>query len=603
MSGYIIYYTDPAKSSTPIYIADNTKNTQATSLTLIGKNYPGYGQSIAENLVHLLENFASATPPNNPIEGQLWFDTSDPNNKKLRINDGGISAARWATINGVYQQPDSPSTAKVGDIWVDTANQQLKFYNGLNFTLVGPDYSSSTRTGPYATTCTDTTGVIHQIIINYIDDNPIEILANDTFAPNPIINGFTTLRPGVNLSSNYPKIYGVADVASKLRLTIPGTIDVDANNFMRKDVPQSINGSLQIQVDANSLQVGSTPTFIIERRSGYDAVFRNTDSQGQFSFEVLNNRILEVNGPDRLVKINSSSTVNSTAGMEIYGKLSVSSTATVNSLSIVSPAQNSNQRNGNALEVIGGVGIGGTLFVNGGHTVKETLTIGEPSPASPAIVNVVMPMQDNVYDIGSQQYRWRNVYGNIFRSGGNSVAQFIGIASSATYLSSPSIFTVSGSMSSTPINFRGGGEAVNLSVSPTSTLINGRTTITTSTASDSLLVATATQIHKQTKRDFLRDVNYQDGVDPIINPGYTTPSGSLVPIGTIIPYAGDTAPAGWLLCDGSLIPSDSKYQNLRNLIQRKYDPTGVNFLTPNLNGQLNSGTAPNTVVINYIVKY
>ena len=603
MSGYIIYYTDPAKSSTPIYVADNTKNTQATSLTLIGRNYPGYGQAIAEDLVHLLENFASSTPPNNPIEGQIWFDTSDPNNKRLRINDGGISSARWAPINGLYQQPDQPTTAKVGDVWVDTANQQLKFYNGLDFTLVGPNYSSATKTGPYATTCTDVAGVTHQLVINYINDEPVEIITNETFTPNPVIPGFTSLKSGVNLSSNYPKLYGVADVASKLRVTIPAVVDVDANNFMRKDVTQSINGAIQIQVDGNSLQIGATPTFILERRSSYDAVFRNTESQGQFSFEVLNNRVMELNGPNRLVKINSSSTVNSTAGLEVYGKLNVSSSATVHTLMVTSSAQNPNQQAGNALEVIGGAGVGGTLVVTGEHILKGPLTIGESAPAAPDITGVVMPMQDIVYDIGSQQYRWRNVYGSVFQAGGAGVAQFVGIATSATYMASPSAFNITGSMTGSPVNFRGGGQPVTISVQPNQSMINGRTAISVTTGSDSILIATSTNIFKQKKRDFLSDINYQDGVDSVINPGYTTPAGALVPIGTIVPYAGNTAPPGWLLCNGSEIPSDAKYQNLRTLVQKKYDPTGVNFLTPNLGGQLNSGTAPNVVQINYIVKY
>ena len=58
---YTIYYSDPTRLSDPITVVDNTKNTQDTSLTLIGKNYPGFGQAIAENFVHLLENFASPT--------------------------------------------------------------------------------------------------------------------------------------------------------------------------------------------------------------------------------------------------------------------------------------------------------------------------------------------------------------------------------------------------------------------------------------------------------------------------------------------------------------------------------------------------------------
>ena len=603
MSGYIIYYTDPAKSSTPINVADNTKNTRSTSLTLIGRNYPGYGQAIAEDLVHLLENFASSTPPNNPIEGQLWFDTSDPNNKRLRVNDGGISAARWATINGVYQQRDVPATAKVGDIWVDTANQQMKFYNGLDFTLVGPNYSSATKTGPYATTCTDVSGVTHQLIINYVNDNPVEIITDETFTPNPVIPGFTSLKAGVNLSGNYPRLYGVADIASKLRITTPALIDVDANNFMRKDVPQAINGSIQIQTDSNSLQIGTSPTFVLERQSGYNAIFRNTESQGQFSFEVLNNKILEINGPNRVVKINSSSTVNATAGLEVYGKMSVSELATVHSLKVTATTANVNQPTGNALEVVGGAGISGSLVVNGAQLTKGVLTVGEPAPNSPATSSVVMPSQDIVYDIGSPQSRWRNVYGSVFQSGSVAVAQFVGIASSATFLASPSAFSLSGSMTSSAVNFRGGGQAVTLNAQPTSAMINGRASITVTTGSDLLLIATPVALYKQTKREFLSDINYQDGVDTVVNPGYTTPAGALVPIGTMIPYAGDTAPPGWLLCNGVEIPSDAKYLNLRNLVQQKYDPNGLQFLTPNLSSKLSSGTAPNIVQINYIVKY
>lgn len=48
----------------------------STSIRLVGKNYPGYGEIIAENLVGMLENFANAAAPRNPMNGQLWYDTS-----------------------------------------------------------------------------------------------------------------------------------------------------------------------------------------------------------------------------------------------------------------------------------------------------------------------------------------------------------------------------------------------------------------------------------------------------------------------------------------------------------------------------------------------
>ena len=58
-------------------IADGTVNSTATSLTLIGKNYAGYGIFLNENYVKLLENFNSSTEPSAPLKGQLWFDSTN----------------------------------------------------------------------------------------------------------------------------------------------------------------------------------------------------------------------------------------------------------------------------------------------------------------------------------------------------------------------------------------------------------------------------------------------------------------------------------------------------------------------------------------------
>ena len=63
------------KNGGTISVADDTLNTE-TSLRLVGKDYIGYGQAIAQNSVSLLENFASETAPSNPIEGQIWWEPS-----------------------------------------------------------------------------------------------------------------------------------------------------------------------------------------------------------------------------------------------------------------------------------------------------------------------------------------------------------------------------------------------------------------------------------------------------------------------------------------------------------------------------------------------
>jgi len=621
MAGYTIYYSDPAKSSAPIIIPDGTQDVQSTSLTLIGRNYPGYGQAIATDLVHLLENFASAAPPSNPIEGQLWFDTSDPNNKKLRINDGGINGVKWAPINGVFQQPDQPTNVKLGDIWVDTARQQLNFYNGSSFTLVGPNYSSATKTGSYPITLTDLNGNSHNVIVNYVNDNAIEIISSEGFVPNPRIAGFSAINTGVNVSSDnlgtvsnpsYPKINGITDSASALQITIPNSQRIPADAFLRNDIDQHMNGSLSI-INENGLKIGLSPTFILQRKNQYNASLVNTYNNGQFTFQIADNfgnlkSLMVMDGSTRTVTINDPAVVSSTAGLNLYGSLFVSNTATINNTVYITGSQsNISDVSGNALQVTGGVGIGATLVVTGEHILRGPLTVGPLPITTPqnTLTSIIVPTLDTVYDLGDPAVRWRNVYGKVFQAGPLDTAHFVGIASSATYMSSPSAFSVTGDLSGTPQNFYGGGIPVTLPVTANGTIISSKPAITVTTGTDALLMysSSSTQLYQQAKRDFLRDINYQD--QNVINPvGYTTPAGSLVPIGSIMPYGGTItsrldAPLGWLPCDGSDLGTNPLYQNLRSVIGRKYDVAGTNYLLPNLNNKLLSGTVP----ITYIIKY
>jgi hypothetical protein len=68
---YVITLTNGATLTT---IADSTIDT-TTSLTLIGRNFAGYGGYIAEDFVYLLENFANSIPPASPLVGQMYYNT------------------------------------------------------------------------------------------------------------------------------------------------------------------------------------------------------------------------------------------------------------------------------------------------------------------------------------------------------------------------------------------------------------------------------------------------------------------------------------------------------------------------------------------------
>jgi hypothetical protein len=100
-----------------------------TNLTFVGRNYSGYGQTIDQNFVKLLENFANNIAPTKPIQGQLWFDKTVPNNPKLKVCYDGHSFKDVVSIP-IYDQYHSPSNPVDGDLWYVSDLNQIRVYIG-----------------------------------------------------------------------------------------------------------------------------------------------------------------------------------------------------------------------------------------------------------------------------------------------------------------------------------------------------------------------------------------------------------------------------------------------------------------------------------------
>ena len=227
-------------------IADGTINT-ASSMTLIGKNYAGYGDFLDENFIHLLENSANTTAPGAPLTGQLWWDKT---NGLLKVFNGTI----FKTVSAATSSATAPNFAVQGDLWYDTTNAQLKVYTGTSWLLVGPQFTAGTGvTGAIVDTIVDNTAVSHVVIKLFVQDDVVGIISKDaSFTPQVAISGFTTVRPGITLStligSQIPLFQGTATNAQSLN-------GVSGSAFMRADQATTNNTSIAI-TNNNGLTVG-----------------------------------------------------------------------------------------------------------------------------------------------------------------------------------------------------------------------------------------------------------------------------------------------------------------------------------------------------------
>jgi hypothetical protein len=417
---YNLKYSDPNKA-TGVRVPDMPPgiNTADTSLSLIGKGYPNYGQATAQNFLNLLENFAGPIPPQNPIEGQLWYDTSDPLNKKLRIMDGSATAARWPSANGIYQQGIDPKATntvslKAGDIWVDTVNNQLKIYSAGNWSTVGP--STSTNTGAVVATIPAAIGGPYNVILNKSNGTIVSIISDTAFTPNPVIAGFSSVQVGITLNST-SKITGLVDRAQQLLLN-SGTV-IPSDNFLRKDDStihgQTITGNLYFSTPSNQAGAANRDGIVInvagQPYSEYIQFYKDITTAGLNSAVIANNRatgniVLRIGNSgivtvgSQQVTVATSLTVNS--GTTVVGILTATNIVAINNITV----------SGNSL-------VKQNFAVAGISTVSGTLTVGTPVGSGTAIV----PATTGTYDIGSSSNPFRTVYAQtVYASNYNSAS-------------------------------------------------------------------------------------------------------------------------------------------------------------------------------------
>jgi microcystin-dependent protein len=583
---YIVNFTD-SDNKTPITVYDNTSSTD-TSLIFPGRNVTGYGQIIAENFLHLLENFASATEPVNPTEGQLWYDSE---NGILMIWDN----TNWKSASNIQKSASAPSveTSKVGELWVDTTNQQLRIYSGTRWILVGPSESSidGLRYGPAIEQIADSDNTTRSILTFYIADIPVVIFSKDSFTPKNTISGYAVIRAGMNINvpvsapeiaqfvgGLLPKYYGTAQSADALNI---GGTEVSSSKFLRTDTVNTTEYGLNIR-NNSGVTVGIDGTFTVSTSSTAAKIY-NSAAGSSLDLQVNRNGIAStiIRILDNKVGINKSSPAEA---LDIDGNV-----LTNGALIISNTTESTNFSNG-SLRTAGGASITKNLIVGTGLDVTGITQ-----------TNNVQPKSTDTYDSGTSLRRWKTVRAKTIIADeieGVLNGNINGNANTATNLKNVTTFQLSGDVSSPAVAFDGqvGSYTKVFTTSLTANIIKSKSEPfpNVSNKNDYVLTYRASEeataslgLLKQTRNTFIGDLG--------------------VPMGAIMPYAGASAPYGYLFCDGSEVEK-SKFPDLFDAIGTLYNGAstlnGVNtFRLPDLRGRFalgkdnmdNGGTVPNAL--------
>ena len=139
---FTLNWTD-SSLKTAFTIADSVLDTTHSSLTLTGNSAVNWGLPLQQNIMHLLENFASrGSEPLHPTTGQSWYN-STTNRLNIRLDAADVmhGSVWWSElanrrIDSTTQPVNTTATPNfLGDLWFDT-NGTLN--TGL-FVFVNPD--------------------------------------------------------------------------------------------------------------------------------------------------------------------------------------------------------------------------------------------------------------------------------------------------------------------------------------------------------------------------------------------------------------------------------------------------------------------------------
>jgi hypothetical protein len=236
----------------------------STSLTLVGRKYAGYGEILQENLVKMLEHFSNTVSPQNPVNGQIWYNSSTDtlsyydgnwkalaNVQQLSSNISSLSNTLTTALNSNVNAINSSISAINAN--VIAANAAIASLDSLKAPLASPILTGS-PVAPTAAHLTSNTQIATtqfvQMELSYYATN-IDLAAN--------VDALVT-RFNANISSNVNAI-NAAILSTNANVTAANAAIASLDSLKAPLASPSLSGiptAPTANVSVNSTQLATT---------------------------------------------------------------------------------------------------------------------------------------------------------------------------------------------------------------------------------------------------------------------------------------------------------------------------------------------------------
>ena len=369
---YTVNKSNSSASPNQYTVQDGVVNTQ-TDLSFIGKGYAGYGEVIAENFLHLMENFANTTAPTKPVQGQLWYDSAT---NRLKVYSGTVFVPSGGNVPYQSTEPTAPAQ---GDLWIDSDTGQMYYYNGASSVLVGPPSSTGNTNGFTYDVIVDSSDASQNITKWFNDGNLIAIISEDEFTPKATLSGFATIKKGITLTTaiSGTKFAGTATDSDALG-------GVSAASFLRSDSNDTTAGTLGIVTDSG-MTVGADSDLSI-----------TVDSTGV----IVSNVVVDT---DITFKMNDGGVTTTLMTLDgSASRVGIGTTTPSSTLQVAGTAT--------ATAFVGPLTGAVTGNVTGNIAGSGASSLGATTLSGTLITKAILPDNGDTYDIGSSSLGYNTVH-------------------------------------------------------------------------------------------------------------------------------------------------------------------------------------------------